>query len=65
LRYVLNTSHVKWKEWKADLEKIRFDASLTDEQLMKKCDDRVSEADWKECIKYWRSPKFKVSQTAY
>jgi hypothetical protein len=65
LRYVLNTSHIKWKEWTADLEKIRFDASLTDEQLMKKCDDRVSEADWKECIKYWRSPEFKVSQTAY
>jgi hypothetical protein len=36
LRYVLNTSHIKWKEWKADLEKTRFDASLTDEQLYEK-----------------------------
>jgi hypothetical protein len=65
LRYVVNTSHIKWKEWKVDLKKTRFDASLTDEQLMKKHDDRVSEADWKECIKYWRSPEFEVSQTAY
>uniref|UniRef100_A0ACD5VQC6 Uncharacterized protein n=1 Tax=Avena sativa TaxID=4498 RepID=A0ACD5VQC6_AVESA len=58
LRYVINTSHTKWKEWKADLKKTKFDATLSDEQLMKKRDERISEADWKDLIKYWRSPEF-------
>jgi hypothetical protein len=61
LRYVINTSQRKWKEWKADLKKTKFDPELTDEELMHKCDDRISEADWKELLKYWRSPEFEVS----
>jgi hypothetical protein len=37
-----------------------FDAELTNEQLLKKRDDRICEADWKDLIKYWRSPQFEV-----
>ena len=65
LRYIDNTSHTKWKEWQADLNKTMFDAELTNEQLLKKRDDRICEADWKDLIKYWRSPQFEVSQAAY
>jgi hypothetical protein len=61
LKYVINTSHRKWKEWKADLKRTKFDPELTDEELMHKHDDRISEADWKDLIKYWRSPEFEVS----
>uniref|UniRef100_A0ACD5W6G2 Uncharacterized protein n=1 Tax=Avena sativa TaxID=4498 RepID=A0ACD5W6G2_AVESA len=48
------------KEWKADLKKTKFDAELTDEELMKKHDERISEADWKDLLKYWRSPEFEA-----
>ena len=61
LKYVINTSQRKWKEWKADLKKTRFDPELTDEELMHKRDDRISEADWKDLLTYWRSPEFEVS----
>ncbi|KAM0898137.1 hypothetical protein ACQ4PT_022102 [Festuca glaucescens] len=55
----------KWKEWKADLKKTKFDPELTDEELMPRCDDRISEADWKDLLKYWRSPEFEArSSTA-
>nr|XP_051206869.1 uncharacterized protein LOC127321956 isoform X2 [Lolium perenne] len=65
LKYVINTSQRKWKEWKADLKKTKFDPELTDEELMPRCDDRISEADWKDLLKYWRSPEFEVrSSTA-
>uniref|UniRef100_A0ACD5W1C7 Uncharacterized protein n=1 Tax=Avena sativa TaxID=4498 RepID=A0ACD5W1C7_AVESA len=60
LKYVINTSHTKWKEWKADLKKTKFDAELTDEELMKKRDERISEADWRELLTYWRSPEFEA-----
>ncbi|XP_024315651.1 uncharacterized protein LOC100838372 isoform X1 [Brachypodium distachyon] len=36
LSYVYNTSHTKWKEWKVDLKKTKFDPELTDEQLMRR-----------------------------
>lgn len=32
---------------------------------MKNHDDRISEADWKDLIKVWRSPELEVSQAAY
>ncbi|KAM0830534.1 hypothetical protein ACQ4PT_066145 [Festuca glaucescens] len=60
LRYVINTSLRKWKEWKADLKKTKFDPELTDEELMHERDERISEADWKELLKYWRSPEFEA-----
>ncbi|KAM0836034.1 hypothetical protein ACQ4PT_062578 [Festuca glaucescens] len=61
LKYVINTSQRKWKEWKADLKKTKFDPELTDEELMPNRDDRISEANWKDLLKYWRSPEFDVS----
>ncbi|KAM0901406.1 hypothetical protein ACQ4PT_019962 [Festuca glaucescens] len=65
LKYVINTSQRKWKEWKADLKKTKFDPELTDEELMHNRDDRISEADWKDLLKYWRSPEFEArSSTA-
>jgi hypothetical protein len=32
---------------------------------MHKRDDRISEADWKDLIKYWRSPEFEVSKASH
>ena len=64
MKYVINTSHTKWKEWKGDL-KTKFDAKLTDEELMAKRDGRISESDWKDLIAYWRSPEFEVSQASH
>ncbi|XP_014753358.1 uncharacterized protein LOC100825363 [Brachypodium distachyon] len=58
LSYVYNTSHTKWKEWKADLKKTKFDPELTDAQLMRRCDERISKRDWATLIEYWRSPEF-------
>ncbi|KAM0899037.1 hypothetical protein ACQ4PT_021577 [Festuca glaucescens] len=43
-----------------DLKKTKFDPELTDEELMPKRDDRISEADWKDLLKYWRSPEFEA-----
>ncbi|KAM0927247.1 hypothetical protein ACQ4PT_003309 [Festuca glaucescens] len=61
LKYVINTSQRKWKEWKADLKKTKFDPELTNEELMHNRDDRISAADWKDLLKYWRSPEFEES----
>uniref|UniRef100_A0A8R7P824 Transposase, Ptta/En/Spm, plant n=1 Tax=Triticum urartu TaxID=4572 RepID=A0A8R7P824_TRIUA len=58
LSFVINTSHIKWKDWKSDLKRYKFDAALTDAQLMKRRDNRISEADWKTLITYWRSSAF-------
>ncbi|XP_048554298.1 uncharacterized protein LOC125535282 [Triticum urartu] len=58
LSFVINTSHIKWKDWKTDLKRYKFDAALTDAQLMKRRDNRISEADWKTLITYWRSSTF-------
>jgi hypothetical protein len=32
---------------------------------MQRCDDRISKADWKALIDYWRTPEFEVSHPAY
>ncbi|XP_048538097.1 uncharacterized protein LOC125516843 [Triticum urartu] len=58
LSFVLNTSHIKWKDWKSDLKRYKFDVALTDAQLMKRRDSKISEADWKTLITYWRSSAF-------
>ena len=63
LRFVINTSHTKWKEWKGDLKKSKFDPELTDEELMEKCDERISITDWQTLISHWRSPLFEVSHS--
>ncbi|XP_048538602.1 uncharacterized protein LOC125517443 isoform X2 [Triticum urartu] len=60
LSFVINTSHIKWKDWKSDLKRYKFDAALTDAQLMKRRDSRISEADWKTLITYWRSSTFEA-----
>ena len=60
LSFVINTSHIKWKDWKSDLKRYKFDAALTDAQLMKRRDSRISEADWKTLITYWRSSAFEA-----
>ena len=39
-------------------KRYKFDAALIDAQLMKRCDSRISEADWKNLITYWRSSVF-------
>ena len=45
-------------------KRYKFDAALIDAQLMKRCDSRISEADWKNLITYWRSSVFEVSHPA-
>uniref|UniRef100_I1PJB6 Transposase Tnp1/En/Spm-like domain-containing protein n=1 Tax=Oryza glaberrima TaxID=4538 RepID=I1PJB6_ORYGL len=57
LHFVLETSHMIWKDYKADLKKKHFDANLTDEELMDRRDLRVNEAQWKWLINHWRSPE--------
>ncbi|XBH97910.1 hypothetical protein VPH35_127515 [Triticum aestivum] len=41
-------------------KRYKFDAALIDAQLMKRCDSRISEADWKNLITYWRSSVFEA-----
>ena len=64
MRFVINTSHTKWKEWKGDLRRSRFDPELTDEELMTRRDERISITDWQTLIGHWRSPLFEVSQSS-
>ncbi|XBJ06486.1 hypothetical protein VPH35_012140 [Triticum aestivum] len=45
LSFVINSSHTKWKDWKSDLKRHKFDAALIDAQLMKRHESRISEAD--------------------
>ena len=64
MSFVINTSHIKWKDWKSVLKRHKFDVAFTDAQLMKRRDSRISEADWKALITYWRSSVFEVSHPA-
>uniref|UniRef100_J3N185 Transposase Tnp1/En/Spm-like domain-containing protein n=1 Tax=Oryza brachyantha TaxID=4533 RepID=J3N185_ORYBR len=57
MHYVLEKAHMIWKDYKADLKKKYFDATLTDEELMDRRDSRVNEIQWEWLIDHWKSPE--------
>ncbi|XP_062182055.1 uncharacterized protein LOC133886331 [Phragmites australis] len=55
--WVIATASTKWKEYKSTLKELYFDPTLTDDELLSRCDTRVNDDDWKYLIDYWRSPE--------
>lgn len=60
-QFVLATAAKKWREFKSDLKKAKYDETLTDEQLMERRDERVHETDWEWLINHWRKPETEVT----
>jgi hypothetical protein len=59
LDYFMTAAAKKWREFKSDLKE-KFDATLTDEELMERCDRRIEKDDWKQLIDQWRKPESEV-----
>ena len=47
------------EEFKSDLKE-KFDATLTDEELMERRDERIQKDDWIQPIDQWRKPESEV-----
>ena len=61
----MKTTHIKWKEFKADLKKDYFDDTLEYDELeygalIESCDDRVHPDQWKKLVDHWMTPEAKV-----
>lgn len=59
LDYVMTAAAKKWREFKSDLKE-KFDATLTDEELMERRDKRIEKEDWIQLIDQWRKPESEV-----
>lgn len=63
IRFVMATAAKKWKDFKADLKKKffqKYKETMTEEEIMALCDERVSVRDWKWLISHWNSTKAEV-----
>ena len=57
--YFMTAAAKKWREFKSDLKE-KFDATLTDEELMERRDERIQKDDWIQLIDQWRKPESEV-----
>ena len=59
--HTYSTAAKKWKDFKADLKKARFDEKLSKEENLQLCDPRVDPDQWKWLVEHWMSDEAKVS----
>ena len=57
--YFMTAAVKEWREFKSDLKE-KFDATLTDEELMERRDERIQKDDWIQLIDQWRKPESEV-----
>ena len=57
--YFMTAAAKKWREFKSDLKE-KFDATLSDEELMERRDERIQKDDWIQLIDQWRKPESEV-----
>ena len=62
--YFMSAAAKKWREYKSDL-KLKFDATLTDEELMDRRDTRIEKEVWIKLINLWRKPKSEVRHNLF